>query len=143
MATVKRDLSLLDYLLRVLGPLLLVLASYNPSGTSAFHWVGGAISAGEFGALHFLALVVLAIGWSILLVATWNSLDTFGVILTGCLLGGLVWLLIEWGILAANSTSAITWIVLVCLAGVLSVGLSWSHAWRRLTGQYAVDDADD
>jgi hypothetical protein len=36
-----------------------------------------------------------------------------------------------------------TWIVLVGLAAILTVGLSWSHIWRRLTGQYTVDDVDD
>lgn len=143
MANAKREFGILDYLLRFFGPLLLVLVTYNPTGTSAFHWIRDAISGGEFGALQFLALVVLVIGWSILLVATWNSLDTFGVILVGALLGALVWLLIEWGVLAVDSASTITWVVLVCLAGVLAVGLSWSHVWRRLTGQYAVDETDD
>ena len=27
--------------------------------------------------------------------------------------------------------------------GLLSIGLSWSHIWRRLTGQFSVDDAED
>jgi NAD(P)-dependent dehydrogenase (short-subunit alcohol dehydrogenase family) len=31
----------------------------------------------------------------------------------------------------------------VCLAALLAVGLSWAHIWRRLTGQYAVDEIDD
>jgi len=26
---------------------------------------------------------------------------------------------------------------------LLAVGLSWSHVWRRLTGQFEVDDGDD
>lgn len=143
MAKAKKDLTIVDVLLRFIGPLILVVATYNPSGTSAFHWVREAISAGEFGAVQFLVLIVLVIGWSILLVATWNSLDTFGVVLTGCLLGGVVWLLIEWGVFAADSADTIAWIVLVCLAGVLAVGLSWSHIWRRLTGQVAVDETDD
>jgi hypothetical protein len=36
----------------------------------------------------------------------------------------------------------LTWVILLCLALLLAVGLSWSHVWRRLTGQYEVDDND-
>ena len=49
----------------------------------------------------------------------------------------------HYGLLKADSVDAIAWIVLVCLAGVLAIGLSWAHIWRRLTGQYSVDDTDD
>jgi len=132
-----------DILLRFLAPLALVLITYNPSGHSFYGWFSGALAEGTVGGLHFLALVLILIGWSILLVATWRSLDTFGVILTCALLAAIVWVLIDWGLLHADSASAITWIVLVCLAGVLAVGLSWAHLWRRMTGQYTVEETDD
>jgi len=138
-----KSLSWLDVLLRFLAPLALVLITYNPSGYSFYTWFTDALTAGSVGGLHFLALVVLLIGWSILLVATWRALDTFGVILTCALLAAIVWVLIDWGLLRAGSASAITWIVLVCLAGVLAVGLSWAHVWRRMTGQYTVEETDD
>jgi len=139
----QKDLNILDLLLRFLGPLALVLLTYNPSGFSFYDWFSSAIAGSGLGGIHFLALVVLIIGWSILLIATWNALDTFGVILTCALLGAIVWVFIDWGLLDADSASAIAWIVLICLAGVLAVGLSWAHVWRRLTGQYAVDEIDD
>lgn len=139
----SREIGFTGLLWRIVAPLLLVLATYNPTGDSFYHWFSGALSAGELGAVHFLALVLLLIGWSILLIATWNSLDTFGVILVLALFGTLVWVLIEWGVLAADSAAAVTWIVLVCIAAVLTVGLSWAHVWRRLTGQVAVDDLED
>ena len=81
--------------------------------------------------------------WSILLIATWNALDTYGVILICALLAAIIWVLIDWGLLRADSGNAVAWIVLVCAALVLAVGLSWSHIWRRLTGQYAVDEIDN
>jgi hypothetical protein len=139
----NKNLSWVDVLLRFLAPLVLVLITYNPSDYSFYGWFSGAIAAGELGGIHFLALVVLIIGWSILLVATFNALDTFGVILTSALLGTIVWVFIDYGLLKADSADAIAWIVQVCLAGVLAVGLSWAHIWRRLTGQYSVDEAND
>jgi len=36
--------------------------------------------------------------------------------------------------------TAFTWVILVILSVMLAIGLSWSHGWRRLTGQVEVDD---
>lgn len=139
----SKELSGIDLLLRFVGPLLLVLITYNPSGTSFYHWFTGAISGDGLSGIHFLALVVLVIGWSILLVATFNALDMFGVILTAAFLGAMVWVFIDFGLLEADSANAITWIVLVCIALLLAVGLSWAHIWRRMTGQVSVDEVND
>lgn len=139
----SKELSGIDLLLRFVGPLLLVLITYNPSGVSFYHWFAGAIGGGGLSAIHFLALVVLVIGWSILLVATFNALDMFGVILAAAFLGAVVWVFIDFGLLEADSANAITWIVLVCVALLLAVGLSWAHVWRKITGQVSVDEVND
>jgi hypothetical protein len=65
-----------------------------------------------------------------------------GLILGGALLGGVVWLLMDLGVLSVSSFSSATWVSLFCIALLLAVGLSWSHVWRRLTGQFEVDDGD-
>mgnify|MGYP000240566853 CR=1 FL=1 len=54
--------------------------------------------------------------------------------------GGIVWLLVDFGILSIDSVSQFTWVILVILSVMLAIGLSWSHVWRRLTGQFEVDD---
>lgn len=136
----SREFTLFSFILRLFSALVLVLATYNPSGYSAFHWISDAITAGNIGPEHFLAGVVLLIGWSILWIATWQALNTFGVILAALALGALVWELIDLDVLAAESTSAITWIALVCLATLLAIGLSWAHIWRRMTGQVELAD---
>jgi hypothetical protein len=86
---------------------------------------------------------LLLIGWVIFWVATWRALDTFGVFLTFVALGTIVWLLVDFGIITANTVSMVTWISLVCLAAVMAIGLSWAHIWRRVTGQQTVEDTDD
>lgn len=141
--TDKDNLSILGVLLRFLAPLAIVLATYNPTGYCFYTWFMEAMAAGELGGIHFLALAVLVICWSILLIATWNALDTYGVILVCALLAASIWVLIDWGLLQADSGDAIAWIVLVCAAIILAVGLSWAHVWRRLTGQYAVDEIEN
>jgi hypothetical protein len=135
--------SALGFLWRFLAALALVLISFNPSGHSAYHWVVTAIGAGAFGPVHAVVLVLLLIGWVIFWVATWRALDTFGVFLAFVALGTIVWLLVDFGIISANTVSMVTWISLVCLAAVMAVGLSWAHIWRRVTGQLSVDDTDD
>ena len=134
------EFTVTSFLVRFASALALVLITYNPSGISAVHWIYEAITASEAGALQFLGGVIVLIGWSIMLVATWRSLDTFGVILVVLLFGGLVWLMIDLGVLETDSFNAITWIVLVCIAALLAIGLSWSHIWRRLTGQFDTDE---
>ena len=132
----SRELTAGGFALRFAGSLILVLATYNPSGVSLFHWIQGAES---LGAVHFVAGIVVLIGWAILLAATWRSLDTLGLVLGVALLGGLVWLLIDVGVLTLDSASAVAWVVLVCIGVLLGIGLCWSHIWRRLTGQFEVD----
>lgn len=136
-----RDITALGFLLRFAAALALVLATYNPSQYSFFHWVRDAFANDGLGPLNFFVAVILVIGWTILLHATFQSLGSLGIFLGVAFFGTLVWLLVDFGILAANSVSALTWIVLVCLAAMLTIGLTWSAVWRRLTGQ--VDVVDD
>ena len=134
---VSREFTALSFVWRFAASLALIFATYNPSGYSFFHW---ARNAESLGAEHFVVGVIIVIGWVILIAATRRSLDTLGTVLGILLLAGLVWLLIDLGALSLDSVSVITWVVLVCIAILLAVGLSWSHIWRRLTGQFEVDD---
>ena len=133
----SREFTAASFFWRLAAALVLVLATYNPSGVSFFHWVAEAESLGPE---HFVVGVLIAIGWVILIAATKRSLNALGMILGIVLLGGIVWLLIDLGALSVESTSALTWVLLICIAVLLAVGLSWSHIWRRLTGQFEVDD---
>jgi hypothetical protein len=139
---VTREFNLLSFVWRLAASLLLVIATYNPSGFSYFHWLRGAMAVNGLGPEHFVVGVVLVIGWVLLFTATQRSLGTLGLILAATLLGGIVWFLTDVGVIAVGSVSALTWVSLVCLATLLAIGLSWSHIWRRVTGQYEVDDDD-
>lgn len=133
----------LSFAWRLAVALGLVLATFNPSGTSAYHWILDALRDGTFGPLHLLAVAVLLIGWAVFWFATWRALDAFGVVLAALFVGAVTWLLVDVGIIKANSGSSLTWISLVCISAVLAIGVSWSHLWRRFTGQYNVEDVDD
>ena len=131
------------FLLRLIAALVLVLLTYNPSRQSAYHWTTAAIGDKDFGPLHLLLIALLLVGWAIYWIATWRALGTLGVALAGLVLGSLIWLLFDVGLLKAESVSAVTWIVLISLSFVLAIGVSWSLFWRRITGQINVEDVDD
>lgn len=137
----SRELDFPGFLLRLVATAVLVLATYNPSGWSFADWVKTAFSENALGPEHFVVGVILVIGWIILLSATYRSMGLVGLILGGALFGGLVWLLIDFGFLEIDSPSELTWAILIVASVVLAIGLSWSHVWRRLTGQFEVDDS--
>jgi hypothetical protein len=135
---VVREFGATSFVWRFAASMLLVFATYNPTNFSYYAWVRN----GELGPEHFVVGIILIIGWSIFLVATQRSLGTAGSVLAAALIGGIIWWLTDLGWLAVGSVSALTWVSIVCLSLLLAVGLSWSHIWRRLTGQYEVDDTD-
>lgn len=84
--------------------------------------------------------VALLIGWGIYLKATMNSLGLIGIVAAGALLGCLLWLLIYWGLLSIGNATAMTWVIELLLALMLTIGMCWSHITRRLSGQLDVDE---
>jgi hypothetical protein len=128
------------FLLRWLIATVLVLTSYNPSGYSFYHWVSENITSPS--PMMALAGILLLIGWTVYLRATARSLGAFGLLLAAAFFGTLVWLLIDWNLLRADSIKAVSWIILVILAAILAVGISWSHIRRRMTGQVDVDEVE-
>lgn len=135
-----RSFGLTDFLWRWIAALLLVLVTYNPSGNSWVHWAWSAFEGEGLRALHYFTGALLLAGWAIFLIATERSLGILGSILGVAVIGTGMWLLVDLGLLHPESSSAIAWLALVALATLLAVGLSWSHIWRRLSGQLEVDD---
>ena len=86
--------------------------------------------------------MVLLIGWVVYIRATITSLGIIGLVLAFAFFGSLLWVVIDLGIVPANSIEIITYIILVLLSCVLSIGMSWSHIRRRMSGQLDVNDTD-
>jgi len=135
-----KSFGFVDFLWRWLLALLLVFLSYNPSGWSWFHWARSAFNGEGLGPIHYFTGVILVAGWTMLIIATQRSLGMLGSIIGAALIVTGLWLLVDIGVLSAGSMSAISWLALFALATLLAVGLSWSHVWRRLSGQLEVDD---
>jgi hypothetical protein len=128
------------FLTRFVAALVLVFASYNPSGWSYFHWLsddGFAIDP-----IKALAGIVLLIGWVVFIRATMSSLGWLGLLLAAAFFGTLIWLVLDMGWVATDSVEALTYLILVALCAVLATGMSWSHVRARLSGQRDVDEIE-
>lgn len=130
-----------DFLLRLAAAMLLVFATYNPTGYSWFHWISNATD--RFDPLILFSGVVLLIGWVIYLRSTARSLGIVGVVLALAFVVSLIWVLVDYGLLSLNDATFFHYIVLFVISLVLATGMSWSHIRRRMTGQLDVDDVED
>jgi hypothetical protein len=45
--------------------------------------------------------------------------------------------------LSLDNPDVISWLVLISIAGIMALGMSWSHIRRRMSGQLDVDETDD
>ncbi len=135
------NMNMLGMVLRFLGGFALIAATYNPEGQSYYHWVKGNLTSPS--ALMAFVGVILIIGYTVFLRATMRSLGSWGILLAFAFFGTLLWLLIEQNIVPANSKRAISYIIMLILAGIMSIGMSWSHIRARLSGQADVGDLEE
>lgn len=122
-------------LVRVLLAVVLVLATFNPTGYSLFHWITAAPVAVTPG--KALATIVLAIGWLMCLRTAFIALGATGLLLGLALFGVLVWFLVDRDVMSLTG-SAIVWVALLVVGVLLGVGLSWSLLKAKATGQIEV-----
>lgn len=136
----RKSFGLMDFIWRWVAAIVLVFTTYNPSGHSFVHWLFESLGEQNLGAMHFLVGAILVAGWAAFLVATGKSLGSLGAVIGAALIGGSIWLLAELGVVRANSANSLIWLALFALATLLAIGMSWSHIWRRMSGQLEVDD---
>ena len=127
--------------LRFLFALLVVFLTYNPEGYSYFDW--GIKNFLPLSPIKVIAGIVLLIGWIIFIRATLRSLGTVGLILVSSLCAAILWLLIDAGWTSEDSIRFYSYVGLIIITIILTVGMSWSHIRRRLSGQVDADDVDD
>lgn len=131
----------MGFFLRWLFAFSLLAATYNPTPYNYVQW------GMEFGSANISIAVLfgllLLLGYIIYLRATLRSIGAFGIALILALVGAILWVLYDLGLLSLENRNLNTWIGLFALSLVLGVGLSWSIIRRRLSGQADVDDIDE
>lgn len=129
-----------SFFIRFVFAIIVVFATYNPEGVSYYHWVAEQFP--EFTLYKAFVGVVLIIGWAILIRATLGSLGFIGILLACAFFGLAIWLIIDVIGLSTDNLRVISYIIETMLASVLSIGVSWSHIRRRISGQVDTDELD-
>ncbi len=131
----------MGFFLRWLFAFGLLAATFNPTQWNYVRW-----SMENFASelpLTVLTGLLLIIGYIIYLRATLRSIGGLGMFLVLAVVASLLWVLIDWGVLALGNQSLNVWIGIFALSVVLGIGMSWSYVRRALTGQFDVDDTDN
>jgi hypothetical protein len=121
--------------------LVLVFATYNPSGYSFYHW--GIKQISDFSVLKLFVAIVLLIGWTVFVRATLRSLGAFGLFLAFAFFGTMIWLIVDVGIIPVDNIDVVLYLTLFIASAILTTGMTWSHIRRRLSGQVDMDDIDE
>jgi hypothetical protein len=134
--------SLLSVIGRIVFPFVLVYGTWNPSGTSFYHWAIAPFLSGTpaIGPVKILVALLLLTGWVVVIRATRRSLGLGGAIVIAGIFGALVWLLVaKGGVYQPHSATAFWHLGLVALSLLLAIGMSWAIVRRKLTGRVEVD----
>lgn len=118
---------------RILFAVVLVLLTWNPTGWSYVDWA--LRDRSTFDAVKAFVGVVLLGGWVFCLRAAWVSLGALGLVLVTALLGTIVWMLVQFGIVPADNRRMLVWIVLVAVGIALGIGVSWAKLRQRASGE--------
>src|SRR5882672_3672527 len=121
------------FITRWLAAMFLVLATYNPSGYSYYHWVSE-LDIGNW-ILKLLVALVLGILYATFGLATRRSLGRLGIAAWLLFFAVVTWMLVDFGLIRIAGSGTVATIVLVDLANLLAIGLSWSYVRARLSGQ--------
>ena len=132
--------------LRFVFAFALVVLTWNPT---RFNYVAWALAQWDpaqrstlWPLVAFSGLIMLA-GWVFFLRTTARSLGVIGIGLCVAVAATVLWALFQYNVVGRESTTLISWIVMILFSAILAVGMSWAHLRARWSGQATVDDVDD
>lgn len=131
----------MGFIIRWVCAFALLALTYNPTPYNYVRW---SLDYGEQNfSLAVLLGLCLLVFYIIYLRATLRSIGAFGMALVLALVGAILWVAYDFGVLTLEDPGLNTWIGLFAMSLVLGVGISWSIVRRQLTGQADMDDVDE
>jgi hypothetical protein len=122
------------FLARWIVALILVLGAYNPTAYCYLAWL--AADPNDQLPLKLVIGLLIVIGFVIYARAAFEALGLTGMALAALLTGAVIWWLQSDGLVDVDPHHPmLTWILLIALATILAVGMSWAIWRRRVTGQ--------
>lgn len=119
----------------------LVCLTWNPTGYNYVEWA--LAQWRNLGPVVAFSGLVMLMGWIFFLRTTARSLGGLGIGLCVALAATVLWALFRYDLLQRESTTLLSWIVLILFSAILAAGMSWAHLRTRWSGQATVDDVDD
>jgi hypothetical protein len=132
--------------LRFVFAFALVCLTWNPTRFSYVEWVLAQFNPAErsnLWPLVALAGIILLAGWIFFLRTTARALGVGGIVLCVGLSVTVLWALFKYNVVSSDSTTLISWIVLLLFSAILAAGMSWAHLRQRWSGQASVDDVQN
>ena len=123
---------------RFVVALILVMATYNPTGYCFLGWI--AASFPHIQPLQAVIGLVLLGFWIFFAHATWQSLGTVGMVLGLAFAAALIWLISSWGWFSMSNHVALAWAILLVVTCLLTLGMSWGFMRAKASGQVLVDE---
>ena len=77
-------------------------------------------------AVKAFAGALLLVGWIVCIRTAFVALGALGLVLSALVLGTLVWMLQDYGIINPDNPSLLSWITLIVIGIIFGIGLSWS-----------------
>ncbi|MFO1057399.1 MAG: DUF6524 family protein [Dongiaceae bacterium] len=128
----KAEFDWLSFVLRWTLSILLVLGTYNPFGLSYYDWV---VFDGGYASFKVMVGVALLILHTSTILSTARSLGPIGIALLVALYASVAWVLVDNRLLDLEDPRMVQLTMLLILAGLYGMGLSWSHIRNQLSGQ--------
>lgn len=116
---------------------VITLATFNPSGYSAFHLVEQ--SDDPLSAANVLMGIVLFIIHAVLIVVTWKSLGPLGITALVAILAALVYLVLDIGLISSSAIAE--WLALIVYVLFVGCGSVSALVSRRLFGVFTTSEA--
>ncbi len=129
----------MSFALRWIAAFALVALTYNPTDFNYLRWAASNLNA-QLPIIILVGLLLLAC-WVVFFTATWRGIGMVGVVLVLGIVAALVWVLASQGWLSLDNPGLIAWIGVIAVSLVLGVGMTWGILWRRISGQYEVDES--
>ena len=116
----------------------LIFSTYNPSGTSVFHWISNDFT--KYWLVHIPIVITLAVLFYLTIRATILMLRVVGMGLVIAILGSIVWMLSDFGFIDLQNRLELEIAILLSLTVFFTIGISSMAIYTRLSGQLNIDD---
>jgi len=133
-----KPLTLRGFFIRWTISSTLLLLTINPTKWCYYAWLvaddGTPLSYKAL--VGMLVVVIFSFYWHACKVA----LGKWGIYLVIAVFAVAIWALRDYGWVDPNSPAVLRWGILLCVSTIMTLGMSWSHISRRMTGQLDVGE---